>query len=616
MVPGQPVGAVPGPGGDHVLARLGPTPSTLETVRAVRELDGICGSAGTFEPRTVAVVRNFTVEPMEPFLKLAAYRRGLSLTVSYSGYQPAPGPELEALVGGDTDVVIIALRLEQLAPILAGDFLAGAGDGRSEATTAAMDTIGSLIRWVRSLTQAAVFVHNFAMPPGPAAGIGDAQHADGQVNLVRAMNQSLARLVERTDHCYIVDIEHALADLGLRNCFDRRGDRISGAPLTVDAYRALGEVQARHIRALSGPAYKCLVMDCDNTLWGGVVGEDGLAGISLSGSGPGARFQELHRQLLNLKQRGIVLAVCSRNEERDVREVFAKHPDSLLREDDFASVRVDWGDKVEHLVSIADELGFGLRHLVFIDDDPVQCDAVRVRLPEVRVLLYPNDLPPSGRIDDLELFDTLVVTDEDRNRTGMYQAEKRREQSEHEIPDAGSYLRSLGLVATVGRARPEHLARLAQLTQRTNQFNLTVRRYQVGELAGMIDDDATRVLWLQMEDRFGTYGMVGCAILRLDGSRAWVDNLLLSCRVLGRDAEAVLVRRAVAEAVAAGADVVVGEYRPADRNGQVADLYARLGFSGPTQHDSGTRWEWQVSRGLPTVPDWIRVTESQEASRC
>lgn len=616
MVAADPAGATEEPSADHILAALGPTPTTVETVRAVRDLGRLSGRAGIFEPRTVAVVRNFTVEPVEPFLKLAAYRRRLSLTVNYSGYQPAPGPELEALVGGDTDVVLIALRLEQLAPILAGEFLADAGESRSEAATAVVETVESLIHWVRALSQAAVLVHNFAMPPAPAGGIGDAQQADGQVNLIRAMNRRLARIAERTDHCYIVDVDHALADLGLRNCFDGRGDRVSGAPLTVGACRTLGDVQARHIRALSGPAYKCLVIDCDNTLWGGVIGEDGLAGISLSDTGPGARYRELHRQLLNLKQRGTVLAICSRNEERDVLEVFAKHPDSLLRVDDFASMRIDWGDKVEHLVSIADELGFGLRHLVFIDDDPVQCDAVRVRLPEVRVLRYPDDLPPSGRIDDLELFDTLVVTDEDRNRTGMYQAQKLREQSNHEIPDAGTYLRSLALIATVGYARPEHLGRLAQLIQRTNQFNLTVRRYQVGELTRMIDDGSARVLWLHMEDRFGTYGMVGCAILRVDGSQASVDTLLLSCRVLGRGAETVLVRRAVAEAAAAGAAVVMGEYRPADRNGQVADLYGRLGFSGPTEHDGGTRWEWPVSRGLPPVPDWIRVEESQEASRC
>jgi FkbH-like protein len=433
--------------------------------------------------------------------------------------------------------------------------------------------------------------------------LADTQDAGGQINTVRQMNLAMVDEMRPIDGVHIFDIDHLFAQLGLRDCYDERGGRNGDAPLSQAALRVLADAQARHIRALKGPVAKVVVVDCDNTLWGGVIGEDGMAGIALGETGEGRKFRDFQQNLLDLRRRGAVLALCTKNEEADVLEVFRNHPESVLQESDFAARRINWDDKAENIASIAKELGLGLEHMVFIDDNPVECEWVKVRLPAVRVIQWPGDLG-DGSFEDLALFDSLVVTDEDRARTEMYQAESMRRTARDEVANLDDYLRSLNMEVSVGLARPEHLARLAQLTQRTNQFNLTTRRYDVGAMQEMLDDPRTRVVWLSLRDRFGTNGVVGCGIVRRAGDAAVIDTFLLSCRVLGRQVESVLVNQLAQHARSMGATVLAGEYIPSQRNAQVGDLYERLGFQD---------LRWDLTTGDPLVPDWFAVLEDNEA---
>jgi FkbH-like protein len=335
----------------------------------------------------------------------------------------------------------------------------------------------------------------------------------------------------------------------------------------------------------------------------------------LGESGAGRKHRDLQQRLLDLRRRGMVLALCSKNEEEDVLSVLRSHPDCLLREADFAATRINWDDKAENILAIADELNLGLEHVVFIDDNPLECEWVRTRLPDVRVVQWPADLEPGLTLDDLELFDSLVVTDEDRARTEMYRAEVKRKAARDQVASVDDYLRTLETVATVGTAAPQYLPRLAQLTQRTNQFNLTTRRYDVTALEELMRAEDTRVIWLDLRDRFGANGIVGCGILRRSLDAALIDTLLLSCRVIGRGAEAVLVNRLARLARDMGATTLVGEYIPSERNAQVADLYRRLGFEGPRPDGDGTNWRWALTQGLPSFPDWLEVVDQEEVSR-
>jgi FkbH-like protein len=596
---------------EGILAWLDEKPTLSRFVGAARRLDQLHDSQPErFASRTVLVVRNFTIEPIEPLLKVAAYRAGIHLVLGYSGYDPTGDEALGGLVAGDPDAVVLALRLEELAPALTREFLAIDRAGASQLAEDAVDRLVSMAQAIRARTKAAIVTHNFVIPLAPAGGLADSQDSRGQVNLVRRMNLDLAERIHEVEGAHVFDVDHLFAQIGLRQCYDERGDRVSDAPLSQTALRAVADAYVRHLQALNGPRAKCLVVDCDNTLWGGVVGEDGIAGIVLGETGAGRRFKDFQQSLRDLRRRGAILAICSKNEEADVLDVLRNHPDCVLGEDDFAARRINWESKPDNILSIAGELGLGLEHIVFIDDNPAECEWVKTSLPDVQVIQWPAD--PAGYrgvLDKLTVFDSLVVTLEDRTRTEMYQAEAKRRAALTGTASVEDYLRSLKMVATVGLARPEHLPRLAQLTQRTNQFNLTTRRYDVPALEQVLRDADARVVWLELRDRFGASGMVGGAIVRLDGDSGFIDTFLLSCRILGRRVEAVLANRLARLARDMGASVLVGEYIPSARNAQVADLYGRLGFEGPDTGPEGQLWRLAVATGEPSVPDWFEVVD-------
>jgi FkbH-like protein len=596
---------------DAILAWLAEKPSLARTVGAARQLENLHGkSPGLFVESSVLVIRNFTLEPVEPLLKLAAFKAGAHLSVTLSGYGPSLD-EVDDLLRADPGTVVLAYRLEEISPALTRDFLAQTAPG--PLADAVIDQIATLVRRVRATSRAAVLVHNLVAPISPAAGLGDPQRPDGQINLVRTLNVRLADLMAEIDGAYLVDVDHEFGVAGVSRCFDERGERVSDAPLSPIGLEVLARSLARHIQAVRGPRAKCVVVDCDNTLWAGVVGEDGLAGIEMGDTGPGRRHRDLQRHLLDLRRRGVLLAICSRNEEADVLEVLRSHPDCVLREDDFAALRVNWEDKADNVVAIAAELNLSTGHLVFVDDDPMQCEWVASRLPDVTVLRWPEDTGPRGSLDDLALFDSLVTTDEDRSRTEMYRAESHRRAEATVAATPEGYLASLDLRVAIGPVVPARLGRVAQLTQRTNQFNLTTRRYEVAELTALADDESSAVLTVSLQDRFGSYGLVGCGVVRCDGPVAEIDSFLLSCRVLGRHVEAALANRLAAAARRLGATQLVGTYVPSARNGQVANLYERLGFD--TLPGERARWQWDLVAGDPPVPAWLTMEDAEEMDR-
>ena len=577
---------------------------------AMHELRALSdANPGVFAPTSIAVIRNFTIEPIEPYAAIAGFRAGLDLRFVFGSYNPSAAEA--AAVAANATVMWLALRIEELAPSLARAFAdtdpAVVTALASDATSYALD----LLHAARETSSARIVVNSFDLPLWPRWGLSDFQSSNGQVGLVRRMNLELADGASRVAGVALVDVDHVFGDVGRRACYDQRGDRTSAAPLTTVALDALGRALVRNVRALAGPRIKCLVVDCDNTLWGGVVGEDGIGGISLSNTGAGRRYQDFQRQLLDLRRRGTVLAICSKNELADVMEVLRKHPDCLVRETDFAAVRVNWQDKAANLLEIAAELNLSLEHVAFIDDDTVECASVAARLPAVTVIRFPLEAPEL--IDDLELFDAIELTGEDAARTEMYQAEAARSGARAGAASHEDFLRSLEITAVVGAVSEARLARLAQLTQKTNQFNLTTRRYEAAAIAELAAGPATAVRWLELADRFGSYGVVGLVIVRVADTVATIDTLLLSCRVLGRGVEAVLARTAAALARDLGADVLVGEYIPSQRNQQVEDMYGRLGFSGPEIDGTAQRWTLRLADGDPSQPDWISIVEAKDS---
>jgi FkbH-like protein len=554
----------------------------------------------------MAILRNYTIETIDIPLRLEGFKSGFHLTTRYGGYDPTPETLSETL-DPDPDVVVLLLRLEEFTSALTRDRLAMDSAKVPEVAQQIVTEVIDLIVAIRGRSAAPVLLSTFIGSVAPAAGILDTQLPFGHINLVRRLNADLVERLSTIDGAYIIDIDHYLSQLGLHTSIDKRGTRLADAPLSPSVLPLVARFLVRHLSALEGPRKKCIVVDCDNTLWGGVVGEDGLGGIQLGESGVGRRFRDFQQQLLDMRRRGVLLAICSRNEPQDVIRVLRDHSECVLSEEDFAVMRINWQDKSANLIEIAEELSLSLEHIVFIDDDAVECDAIRSRLPDLLVLQYPSEIV--GDVDGLGLFDFLAITAEDASRTALYRTELNRRASASAGMSAEDHLRSLELVATVGVATDAQFGRIAQLTQRTNQFNLTTRRYGVAEIEQMATARASAVLWLTLRDRFGDYGLVGCGIVRCTGDTASIDTFLLSCRILARRVDGVLANRVATQARRLGAKKLIGEYRPSGRNQQVSDLYTRLGFERLEPSGEVDRWIWDLAAPGPPVPSWVEIVD-------
>jgi FkbH-like protein len=325
---------------------------------------------------------------------------------------------------------------------------------------------------------------------------------------------------------------------------------------------------------------KCLVLDLDNTLWGGVIGEDGLDGIKLSMDAPGNSFLAFQQAIRDLHDRGVILAVNSRNNPEDALAVIRTHPNMLLKEQHFAALRMNWNDKAENLKEIADELNIGLDSLVFLDDDPTNRALVRSLLPMVEVPELPEDSREYARfLASLPYFPSAATTDEDQMRGNLYVTERLRRSEEERHATKEDFLASLGLSLTMARDDASTLTRLAQMTGKTNQFNFDKRPYSEEELAALVANPATAVIHGRLADRFGDYGIVALAIAEMKGDAWHLPAMLMSCRALGRGVEEAFFGAVLEAAKAAGAKEVSIAFTEAERN-QPAKAFLDAHFEG------------------------------------
>jgi len=404
---------------------------------------------------------------------------------------------------------------------------------------------------------------------------------------IRALSESMRRWADQEDVDLVAVGDYASKD-GICNWHQPVLWARSKQEITPAASVVYGDLVARIIAARLGRSYKCLVLDLDNTLWGGVIGDDGMTGIVLAQGNPlGEGFQAFQQYALDLSKRGILLAVCSKNDEANALEPFDAHVDMILRRGDIASFVANWNDKASNIRRIAQELNIGLDSLVFVDDNPVERALVRRELPMVAVPELPDEpaLFP-GLLADSGYFESVAITSEDISRKSLYQDNKAREELKATATDMASYLQSLEMVLVWAHFDDQGFARILQLINKTNQFNLTTRRYSAEELGGVMTDPDQFGLQFRLIDRFGDNGIIGVVIVRIEGDTAHVDTWLMSCRVLGRDVESATLAVVVEEAKKRNVKRLVGRYIPTAKNAMVADLFPRLGFSPAA--DEGT----------------------------
>jgi FkbH-like protein len=374
----------------------------------------------------------------------------------------------------------------------------------------------------------------------------------------------------------------------------------------------------RFLAPLAGRVAKILAVDLDNTLWGGVIGEDGMAGIQVGSEYPGAAYQALQQALLDLTGRGIMLAIASKNNLADAMEALRTHPGMLLRPEHFAAMRIDWNEKSQNLREIAAELNLGLDAIAFLDDNPIERQRVREEIPEVMVVELPDDPMAYARaVRGYPAFERLSISEEDRHRTRYYAADRQRTALEQSAGSREEFYRSLEQEAEITRVHMLTLVRVAQLTQKTNQFNLTTKRYteqQIEELARRLD---WQVLSIKVSDRYADNGLVGVAITHDHRDICEIDTFLLSCRVIGRTVETALLAHLAEEARERGLRRLEGWFLPTKKNAPAREFYREHGFSLLAEKTPdgapGELWSLDLAEIGLQCPDWVRLIVSDRA---
>lgn len=447
-------------------------------------------------------------------------------------------------------------------------------------------------------------VTNLNIPTYSPYGIYETKAEFGLVEMVTNINSKLIDYAKQNPSVYIYDFNGFITHYGESNVFDFRQYFFGDIKISLEFIPQFGEVLMGYVKAMMGLNKKCIVLDLDNTLWGGVVGEDGFNGIKLGSTPPGNAYVEFQRSILALNQRGIILAINSKNNEDDALEVLRNHPYMFLREENFASIRINWNDKVTNMKEIAEELNIGLDSIVFFDDDPVNREYMTVNLPEVLTVNLPED--PSlytSTLHNINDFNVLKITDEDIKRKDMYLQEKRRKDSEKEVTNLEDFLKQLEIKLTIKKADQFTIPRISQLTLKTNQFNLTTRRYQEEEIRQFSQDGNMLVGCAQVEDKFGDNGITGVFVIKKENPKEWIiDTFLLSCRVMGREVEKGMLSYVINKARENKIERLKAQYVPTKKNKPIESFLPNCGFK-----NEGNYWVYSVNSSFK-VPDYLRVS--------
>jgi FkbH-like protein len=552
--------------------------------RTAQKLIARDGGLGGFEKVKLAVLGSSTTAHLIAGIRVAGLRRGLQLDVfeaEYGSYQQElmePSSRLHAFY---PEVILLALDARHLA------------GGRGASVEGAIELMRDCWSRAKSAFHCQV-LQQTVLPVFPnLLGNNEERMTASPAAVVAGINERL-RETAAAAGVDLLAVDRVAAVDGIAQWHDAGlwlHAKQEVHPRVAEMY---GEQVARLIAAGRGKSKKCLVLDLDNTLWGGVVGDDGVEGIVLGqGSALGEAFVEFQRYARGLSERGVLLAVCSKNDEANAMEPFVRHPEMVLKSADIACFVANWTDKAANLREIARRLNIGLDALVFVDDNPVERALIRRELPMVAVPEMPLEAAEFAAVlSAAGYFEGLCTTEEDRARGEMYQANAERESLRETTTDMASYLESLRMRMIAGPVDEMSLARVTQLINKTNQFNLTTVRLSEAEVCAAMRDPKFVTLQVRLEDRFGDNGIIAVLLARVNGADAVIEEWLMSCRVLGRRVEEACLNVLTEACAAHGVKRLVGVYRPTEKNSMVREMYAGLGFVRVSGDASGeTTWE-------------------------
>lgn len=551
------------------------TDITFKQLKKLSKTDG-----SLFPQYKLAVMGDCATQHLAAAIRGYGIYVGLGLSVFDADYNQIdaqvmdPGSELYAFA---PNAVLIQMCTEKLYEAFCATPL-------NRRASFAEDTYAHIcLTWERmnAHTRVTVFQCNFPLMDDGAFGQYGNKTPDSFLFQQRKLNFLLMQGCQEVKNVYIIDLDAIQAAYGREKFSDPKLYYIAKMPISVDVLPAVAKNVVDMVQALRGAVKKCVVLDLDNTLWGGVIGDDGLSGIQIGELGTGHAFSDFQAWLKELKNRGMLLAVCSKNNEEAAKEPFEKHPEMVLRLEDFSMFVANWEDKASNIRTIQKTLNIGMDSLVFLDDNPFERNLVRSMIPEITVPELPED--PALYLQylrSLGLFETASYSADDSNRTQQYREQAERAVFESSFQSYDGYLEGLEMKAVAAPFDAFHYPRIAQLTQRSNQFNLRTVRYTEAEIEAISQDDGHICLYFMLKDKFGDHGLISVVILdKQADSSLFVSEWLMSCRVLKRGMEEFIVNKMLRTAAEHGFRKVIGEYIPTPKNAMVKDLYEKMGFA-------------------------------------
>jgi FkbH-like protein len=556
---------------------------------------------------SIAVLSNIMVSQIKDILELSIREEGIYADVTLGNYNNIVQ---DSSVFANTDMVIVFFDLINIIESDQGQLLTLGAD---KLTKLKSKIIGEIEMILSNLKSTPLVLFNCLTSVVIEPSVFERSDL---LKLSEEINLFLSDTVNNDQ--VLVDINKILCTLGLNSATDMQNFYTSKSLYTVDFFKAYVSAINPLIMSVNGKAKKVLVLDCDNTLWGGTLGEDGIEGICMNEDflKKGGVFKEVQSLFIGMKRDGVILALCSKNNPDDVDDVLINHKDCLLSIQDFAVKKVNWNNKASNISEISKTLNIGLDSIVFIDDSSFEIDLINSELPEVKCIQVPENifLYPAVVKKVKDLFYSLSNTEEDSSKTRLYLEEVDRNEKATQFDTIDAYLSSLGLEVTIQWSDDINIKRVSQLSQKTNQFNLTTKRYTEKQIGAMNADDLYTIGMLSVSDKFGKYGKTGVVIIKnyKDESFVEIDSLLMSCRIIGRNVELVFMDEIIRKLNKEKIKTIRSSYIYTSKNAQVYDFYDNNGFNIISMNKNNKEYEINILKYKSNNIDYIEVRRGGE----
>ena len=544
-------------------------------------------------------LRNFTMEPIEDSIIKWSKSFNINLKPFFSDYDNIVQSSLDQkfIKKKNINIIVVFLWLPNFSDILANKLPSSNEKKINEEIKRYKEFVQIVSNNLKKLKVPIVWVSS-TLPNQSIYGLFDYKFKFGYENILARINGDLKKIISNFTNFYFFDLSKFEKNIGTKNFYDERLWYSVKSPFSFDGFEEISKGLSEIFFSINNKRSKCLILDCDNVLWGGIVGENGVNNIKISNSNGDSEYSDFQKEVLNLYKSGVILAICSKNNFEDVEEVFKKRDDMLLKLSDFTIIKANWNNKADNIIQISKELNIGLDSMVFVDDSEFEINLVNKFLPEIKTIHLEKERSEQNRfkLASSKYFLTSSLTNEDRLRNKMYKEEVKRTELKKKIFSIDEYLKSLDLQAIVRTPNDKDLKRVEQMTQRTNQFNLTTKRYDSQGIKQLYDNKKNYILILEAKDKFGPYGTCGLIILNIKNNNAFIDVFLMSCRVIGRGIENLFLLESLKQ-ISKKEKLIknfIGEFIPTKKNEQVKNFYQDNGFIKQSSKNNSKKYSIKV----------------------